>query len=270
MAKSIETSAKTIDEAVNDGLEQLGASYEDVDVEIISGGGMFKKAKVKLTLKEGVKIEPEVKTEVKQETPTPAPVKIEETKIETKSEVARTEQTQKPIPQKPVPQKTPATPISAGSSAKLDACVDFVTKILAGLENDATISCETNDRGYIINISGEDVGRLIGKGGEALNALQTLVSSIAINNAKGDNKRVYVNIENYHEKRTDTLKALAQKKAEYVLRTGKRITLEPMTARERAIIHTAVQEITGVKSYSFGEGVNRRLCIAVDNGESKK
>jgi len=106
------------------------------------------------------------------------------------------------------------------------------------------------------------MGRLIGKGGEALNALQTLVSQIAINNSHGDNKRVYVNIENYKEKRDATLKNLAKKKADHVLKTGKRITLEPMSARDRAIIHTEVQNIEGVRTYSVGEGMNRKLCMA--------
>ncbi|MCL2755480.1 MAG: KH domain-containing protein [Firmicutes bacterium] len=259
MSKVLEITAKTIDEAIADGLEQLGASYDEVEVEVLSNGGMFKKAKVKLTLtKEPAKVE-EKKPETKIE---PVIEKPKETKKEEKTQVPAKEKIDKP--------KIERAPTPKGDGKKLDECVYFVTEFLRLLGNDATVSNEETEKSYMIHINGEDVGRLIGKGGEALNALQTLVSSVAISHANGDNKRVFVNIENYKEKRTETLQSLAKKKAEYVKESGRYVKLEPMIARDRAIIHTVIQSIEGVRSYSTGEGVNRRLVIAPANKEQKQ
>jgi len=221
--KVIEVQAKTVELAIEEGLETLGCKEEDVSIEIQSQGGMFKKAKIKLTLKKEVK---EVKEKPKAE-----PVKKE----------------------KPV--------AVTGQSTKLDTCVTFVQGLLSALGSDATISVDS-DENHTINISGGDVGRLIGKGGEALYALQTVVTSIAISNQSGDTRRVYVNVEGYKEKREETLKGLASKKAEYVKKTGRFVKLEPMTPRDRAIIHTALQDIEGVRSYSTGQGNMRCLVVA--------
>jgi len=259
MSKVLEIQAKTIDEAIADGLEQLGASYDEVEVEVISNGGMFKKAKVKLTLKAGVETTKPQKTE-----------QVQEVKQETKKEeLPKVEKSEKrePQPREEKP-KSPSKPMDAGNP-KVDACMNFVIGLVKGLGNDAAVTCEDQEKCYMIHINGEDVGRLIGKGGEALNALQTIVSSIAISHANGDNKRVFVNIEGYKEKREETLISLAKKKAVYVKESGRYVKLEPMIARDRAIIHTAIQEIEGVRSYSTGDGHNRRLVIAPSDRPEK-
>jgi len=95
-----------------------------------------------------------------------------------------------------------------------------------------------------------------------MNALQTIVGSIAIAHSHGDNKRVYLNVEGYKEKRIETLKDLAIKKAEKVRETGRYIKLEPMNARDRAIIHSALQDLPGIRTYSTGKDPHRCLCIA--------
>jgi len=290
--KSIEIQSKTIDAAVEEGLEKLGCGYDEVDVEIISNGGMFKKAKVKLTVKKGVK---EKKAEEKKEEKRAekaekkeiiAEKKVEEQPVKIvsaeKSEEPREQERSQPnskpkFEKKSTPRddsnaspREEGKPVAPGTSQKLDACLRFVQGLVSGLGNNVEVAaCET-ENAYTININGEDVGRLIGKGGEALNALQVLTSSIAINNANGENKRVYVNIENYKERREETLKNIAKKKSEFVLKTGKSAKLEPMTPRDRAIVHTVVQEIQGVRSYSIGEGAARRLVIAVAREEKTK
>jgi len=260
--KSIEIQAKTIEDATEQGLEKLGASYDEVEVEVLSSGGMFKKAKVRLTLKHEPKQkdEEQIKTTVIDET---KPTTIEPQP----TEQIRTDKTQKQRHEKkprPAPDTSPAVKkeLSDITSPKLQACVTFLTKLLDTLENDSTITIGETERSYVININGENVGRLIGKGGEAMNALQVIVSSIAISNSGGDQKRVYINIENYKEKREGTLKALALKKAEYVKKVGKSVRLDPMSPRDRAIVHTTLKEVEGIKTYSTGEGVARRLVIA--------
>ena len=263
--KSIEIQAKTIEQAVEEGLEKLGCSYDEVDVEVVSNGGMFKKAKVKLTIKEGIVQKPvapkaEVVNEALKVTEEVKPAPVKEIKP------VAVEKKHTPV------EKVEVTTITEGdvSSVKLNACLDFVKGLVTGLGHDVQIFATTSEKAHTININGDDVGRLIGKGGEALNALQTLVSSIAISNSKGESKRVYVNVENYKEKREETLKNIAGKKSDYVLKSGKPAKLEPMSPRDRAIIHGIVQGIKGVRSYSIGEGNARRLVIAIAKDEKKE
>ena len=269
--QTIEVQAKTIDEAIEIGLEKLGAGYADVEVEVISNGGMFKKAKVKLTLKESVLVRTAHTSEASQKEE-PKPEIKPEPKIEISQPVvgaASCRPCDEPAKkEKPKPAvKSEVLDCDPDTSPKLIACTKFVQGLLEGLGNTSTVTPKIEERSYQVNINGEDVGRLIGKGGEALNALQTLVSTIAIANANGDNKRVYVNVENYKERREETLKTLAKRKAEYVVSSGKTVRLDPMNPRDRAIVHTALQEVPGVRTYSTGEGDKRRLCIAPERKE---
>ena len=246
MGKAIEVQAKTIDEAVEQGLGQLGVCYDDVEVTVLSQGGMFKKAKVQLTLKkESVEVQPSEKTEASAAKSEPKPTKKQDVcERAVKKDVT----------------------IAEGSAPKLDACVSFLEKLLSLMEAEVRVSASVSENAYNIDVSGEDVGRLIGKGGDALNALQTIVQAVGLK-FRDDRRRVFVNIENYREKREQTLQDLAKKKAEQAKEKGRSIKLEPMSPRDRAIMHTIIQEIEGVKSYSVGEGKDRRLVIAPKDAE---
>lgn len=123
---------------------------------------------------------------------------------------------------------------------------------------------------YMVNIDGEYISvvlegeestRLIGYRGETLNSLQVILSNIASKKTENSIK-VIVDIENYREKRKKTLEELASKIENTVKKTGKKITLEPMTAYERKIIHTKLQDSKFVKTYSIGEESDRRIVVA--------
>ena len=111
---------------------------------------------------------------------------------------------------------------------------------------------------------GEDYGIVIGRRGETLDAIQYLARMVENKGIQGY-KRVSINVGNYREKREAALQALAKKDAARVLRTGRSLTLEPMNPYERRIIHTAIQEIEGVTSYSTGVDLDRRVIIASEN-----
>ena len=117
----------------------------------------------------------------------------------------------------------------------------------------------------------KDAGSLIGYHGETMDALQYLTNLAANKKSGEEEKREYqkilLDIENYREKRAETLKALARRMAGRVLKYGKNISLEPMSAYERRIIHSEVQGIQGVTTYSVGTDNNRRVVIALDNDE---
>ena len=269
MGKSIEMSAKTTGEATERALIELGASYDEVEVEVLSSGGLFKKAKVRVTIKETEKpiikefektVIKEVQTNFqtgKSDKPITKPAKPTKTVIE-KIEKPQESKTVQPVTKDNAPN---------GKSIKFEKTLTFTKKLLELLENDATVTTEITERSFNINITGDNVGKIIGKGGEVLNALQTIVSSIAIANSAGENKRVYINVEDYKERRRETLVALAQKKADIVKKTGRYIKLEPMGARDRAIIHSALQDIEGIRTYSTGKDPHRCLCIAPKNSE---
>ena len=112
-----------------------------------------------------------------------------------------------------------------------------------------------------VNITGEDSGFLIGYRGDVLNALQTILSSVANKNLN-TRIRVILDIENYRNKRKETLENLAVKVSKSVSRTGKSITLEPMGAYERKIIHSKLQDSKYVTTHSIGEEPNRKVVIS--------
>ena len=160
------------------------------------------------------------------------------------------------------PPRVIAAQNDSGLPAKFQSTLDFTKKLISLLENPAEVTYEITEKSFNINVTGNGVGQIIGKGGEVLNAIQTLISSIAIAHSAGEQKRVYFNVEDYKERREETLKSLAARKAEKVKETGRPIKLEPMNARERAIIHSALQDITGIRTYSTGKDPFRCLCIA--------
>lgn len=125
----------------------------------------------------------------------------------------------------------------------------------------ASVEKEEREEGLYLNISGVDIGILIGKRGQTLDSLQYLVNLVA--NRKSDQYvRIYLDAEGYRQRRKEALETLAKRLSDKVLRTKREIRLEPMNAHERKIIHTALQDVEGVTTYSIGEEPNRRIVVA--------
>lgn len=137
----------------------------------------------------------------------------------------------------------------------------YLAEILAGLKVECAGITATYDQGVItMELDADDYGIVIGRRGETLDSIQYLLSLIMKKKSNGY-VRVTINVGNYREKRNETLKNLARKNANYVLRTGRRYTYEPMNPYERRIIHTTVQEIEGVESRSVGYNQDRRVVL---------
>ena len=132
---------------------------------------------------------------------------------------------------------------------------------------DLVFKAYENEDGAFVQIDGEDMGVVIGRRGETLDALQYLAGLAA--NDGGGYFRVSLNIGDYREKRESALTELAAKVAEQVLSTGRSRALEPMNPYERRIIHTAIQSIDGVVSNSIGDGTNRIVVVYSENGDMK-
>ena len=128
------------------------------------------------------------------------------------------------------------------------------------------IEKKEKEEGAVFNITGEDVGYLIGRRGETLDALQYLTGLVA-NHVENTYYRITINTGDYREKRERTLESLGNKIAKKVLKTGRQAVLEPMNPYERRIIHTSVQRVKGVTSWSEGEDTNRHVVIALDSNK---
>lgn len=152
----------------------------------------------------------------------------------------------------------------------LEAAKKFAETLIADLELDATVAIHDDGDGEaLMTISGDDSSELIGHHGDTLDAFQYLVNLAANKKETDDRKytRISVDIENYREKREQTLRQLARRMAAKVKKNKKSISLEPMSSYERRIIHSEIQTIDGVSTNSVGSEGNRRVVLFADGAE---
>ena len=272
MREYIDVTGKTEDEAISKALAQLGLDRDDVSVEILerakSGflglGSCPAKVRVSYGPEEEEVIPPAPQPKAEREEPA-QPVrkpKAPEKKPEKKTE--------KPTPKKeqqPKKEKTPdAPPQDLGEEVddeKAQAIKPFLTGLLAQMESSAEVKVYQPEKGrYKVFLVGDNLGALIGRRGETLDAIQQL-TSYAVNRT-GGRVRSQLDAEGYREKREQSLQHLARKVAGKVVKYRRSVTLEPMNAYERHVIHTALQDVPGVTTYSTGVDPNRRVIVAYD------
>ena len=145
---------------------------------------------------------------------------------------------------------------------------DFLSKIFELTGEEVNVEATTDGDVLRVNLSGPDMGIVIGKRGETLDALQHL-TSLVVNKGDGNFMKVSLDAENYREKRNEALESLAHKLANKVMRTRRSTTLEPMNAYERRIIHSALQDHETVTTYRIGQGINRKVVIALKSKDNK-
>lgn len=166
-----------------------------------------------------------------------------------------------------VPKERELIPVSEECMKKAEQlATDFVTGLLEkmGVEGTVTTLPQVECDQLRLEISGPDMGPIIGRRGDTLDAIQYL-GSLVLNNALDEHVRLSVNTENYREKRAESLERLARKMAMKVVKSHRSMTLEPMNPYERRIIHAALQDFNGVTTYSTGTEPGRRVVIAPDN-----
>ena len=177
----------------------------------------------------------------------------------------RQEKNRQPKPQQPKKETAPAQPkvyAPAEPGSTEERIEQFVKGLLEHMGSDAVPhAMKTADESYSVDLVGENLGILIGRRGETLDAIQHL-ANYAVN--RGQNKRVRINVdaENYRLKREESLQRLAQKVAGKVTKYRRNITLEPMNAYERHVIHATLQDYPDVTTYSTGTEPNRRIVVA--------
>ena len=146
--------------------------------------------------------------------------------------------------------------------AKNTPCAMFLSDLLTKMNNPAPVLAADTENGLRLCIDAETMGLLIGRRGETLDAMQYLVSLVANKNRKEEGYiRVTLDTEGYRSRREETLKRLARKNAQQVRQTGRPVSMEPMNPYERRILHSALQGFTGVTTHSEGEEPNRHVVI---------
>ena len=331
--KQYEASARTVEEAIEMGLQELGVSIGDVDVQVVEEGskglfGLFgsRLAKVRLTVKEAEEDllgdlikdrapekkqekKPEKKPEEKapaKEAEKPAETKPEEKKPEERKPAERKPAEKKPAEKKPAEKKPaekkpaerkPAKPAEAEDASAEDrpgekaegaaprtmekpevtmipedqldpesrasVALSFLKELTRLMGVDVTIEMGVDEEGNVYGyMNGDTLGILIGRRGETLDALQYL-TSLKVNRGQEQYTRVTLDTENYRAKREDTLIRLANRMANRALRTGRKVSLEPMNPYERRVIHFALQKNEMVDTHSEGDEPNRHVVITL-------
>ena len=249
MEKYLEVTGKNEDAAIEKGLMQLGLSRDDVSVEVLERaktgflGIGSSPAKVKLTYQ--APDEPVVEEKVEKPAPA-APVQAEPVQ-EVSAPAEQTQAKEKPA-----------------SGEKAEQIERFLTGLMEHLDNDARpVITQGEDGSFHVELVGSNLGALIGRRGETLDAIQQL-TNYSVNRGQNKRVRIHLDAENYRAKREETLERLARKTAGKALKYHRNMTLEPMNAYERHVIHAALQDYEGVTTYSTGSEPNRRVVVACE------
>ena len=288
MEKTIVTTGKTIDLAIEAALTQLGLERDDVSVQVLaqakSGflGFGASPAKVQVTyeapdpvpeapkvaLSSASRSKPKAAAPVKkpQQPKVEAPKAPEAPKAEPQAEKKPEPKAEKPRqPKAEKKQEAPKAEPKVYTPAEPGSVEEKIEQFLKGLLEHMGSSAvphavKADENTYKVELVGEDLGYLIGRRGDTLDAIQHLSNYAAKKFAEG-HIRISVDAEEYREKREDSLRRYARKKAQQVLKARRRTTLEPMNAYERHVIHATLQEMENITTYSTGTEPNRRVVI---------
>ena len=282
MEKTMIATGKTIDLAIEEALNTLGLTRDDVSVQVLatpkagflglgatpakvevtyeapdpkplSALGSASRSKPKKKPVEAPKAEEKPAAPKAEEKPAVAPAPKAEKKPEPKAEKPAPKEEKKPAEPKVY---TPAEPGSVEEKIEV-----FLKGLLEHMGSDAVPHCQKADKDtYNVDLVGADLGYLIGRRGDTLDALQHL-ANYSVNRKVEGHIRINVDAEEYRAKREDSLCRYARKKAQQVLKAHRRTTLEPMNAYERHVIHATLQDMDRITTYSVGTEPNRRVVI---------
>ena len=285
MEKTLIASGKTIDLAIESALTQLGLDRDSVSVMVLQQakagflGFGAQPAKVQVTYEapdpvpeapkvalssasrskpKAKPVAPKAESKPEPKVEAPKPQKAPEAPKEVKKEEPKKAPKENKTPKAPKVQKeyAPAEPGSVEEKIEV-----FLKGLLEHMGSQAVPHAwKENDNTYMVELVGDDLGYLIGRRGDTLDALQHL-SNYTINRGIEGHIRINVDAEAYRQKREDSLRRYATKKAQQVLKAHRRTTLEPMNAYERHVIHATLQDMDRITTYSVGTEPNRRVVI---------
>lgn len=302
MTSKVTAVGKTVDEAISQGLAQLGVTRDRVEVDVLEHPakgflGLFggRKAKVELTLVRPIRSADPVPASVpKAEEPVSAVKAASAASLDLDTETPRRERPNpaapepasvpdrsgeddanaprrsRPNPAVPAPMESatlPSEPETDDSDRirpeeRYREAADFIHDVAEAMGLDVKVDVRKNRDGGVLDISGPELGMLIGRRGQTLDALQLLASVVA-NRDSDKFLRLTLDAENFRRRRAKTLEDLADRLADRVIRTRKEVVLEPMPPQERKVIHARLQNHPDVETASRGEEPNRRVVITL-------
>ena len=278
MTKTIEKTGKTVEDALRAALFELGVSESEVDVEVLEtpSKGIFgffgtKPARLKVTVKEipAPKSEPEEK--VVSEPPTVVNFRVvpsldtlpkvdaefvEESAVE-KADNVETDSAVANVENEPVKEEVPFDREKVIERAKT-----FLIELFKAINVDLTINVREVDDNVILDLKEKDSSMIIGKRGQTIDALQYL-TNLAANRSSEEKVRFILDVENYRERREETIIKLAKSVADRVIRIRQDVKMEPMSRHERRIVHTTLQENKRVETHSHGEEPYRYVVVSL-------
>ena len=269
---TLEIIAPTVEEALAQGLAQLGLPADAVSVEVLDAGtkGLFglggRQVRVRLTVHGPDNVPASPETPVQESKPVARASAVKEGR-------AKPKPAPKPQPEakpEPRPEQQPEVAASAPSPEGHDALIEIaeatISKLLHLLRLQAQVSAHysddsTDDRRTVhVDIRGDDLGSLIGRHAETLNAFQ-YIASLMVGKEAQQWVQLIVDVEGYRSRREKQLQQLARRVAEQVVKTGKRSSLEPMPASERRVVHLELRGHPAVTTESTGEEPHRKVVI---------
>ena len=299
MEKKIIATGKTIDLAVDAALNQLGLTRDDISYEVLAlpkaGFLGFGKADAKVQVtyevpdpvvvpekpksalgsasrskpkakalpdqKPAAPKAPEAPKAEKKPEPVKEAPKAEKPKKEKKPEAPKAPKAEKKPEKKEKKETAPKTYAPAEEGSVEEKIETFIKGLLEKMGSNAVPHAwKESDNTYKVDLVGDDLGYLIGRRGDTLDAIQHL-ANYTVNRGVDGHIRINVDAEAYREKREDSLRRYARKKAQQVLKARRRTTLEPMNAYERHVIHAALQDMENITTHSTGTEPNRRVVI---------
>lgn len=306
MEKTIVTSGKSIDLAIEAALTQLGLDRDSVSVQVLQQaktgflgfGAQLAKVQVtyevpdpipeppKAALSSASRSKPKPRSyetpkqpEPPRQPEAPKPVKAEETKPAVTPPPAKPRQprneerpsrrndrasrpAKEPREPKPPRQAQPPKEYAPAEPGSVEEKIEtFIKGLVEHMGSQAVPHCWKEESTYRVDLVGEDLGYLIGRRGDTLDAIQHL-ANYAVNRDTEGRVRISVDAESYRAKREDSLRRYARKKAQQVLKAHRRVTLEPMNAYERHVIHAALQDMENITTHSTGVEPNR--CVVIE------
>lgn len=226
MNEGVEASGKTVEDAIDAALEQLGATEDEVEVRILSEGGFSEPARVR------VKMRDERTAEERALIQDPASPAEDDTAEYTSEEL----------------------------NEQADAAAYFLEELLEIMDFDAEVDESISHDEITVELTGDDMGLLIGRHGATLEALQDLTRAV-VKHQTGSWPSVTVDIEGYQERRRETLTQRARSLADKVTRSGRPVDMPPMSAAERKVVHEVIAEYPGLRTESEGFGPDRHIVI---------
>lgn len=270
MQKFIDVSGKSESDALEKALRQLNLMRDEVSVELVE------RAKAGFL---GIGASPAVMRIYYQEDESvnkgapesPAPKQAAQKAQKSPSEAPKPPKAERTTAKAPAKKETSAkrdSPVSAAAGEHAKMAREFLEGLLEHMGISAEIALsERDEKSLLIEISGENMGAVIGRRGETLDAIQHL-TNYTVNRGAEERTRISVDAENYRSKREDALVRLAYKMADKTLKYKRSMALEPMNSYERHIIHTALQDYEGVTTGSTGSEPNRRVVISCEKTDT--